>query len=106
MDKQKPGIYYNERIIELTSTISRLKKKALILSWLRLFSFLATIAAGWLLWPEGLIPAFTGVIAALIFFIIFVNRDLDNKIAIENENKRINKKANWVIIFFMVLEYV
>lgn len=87
MDKQKPDIYYNERIIELISTISRLKKKALILSWLRLFSFLATIAAGWLLWPEGLIPAFTGVIAGLVFFIIFVNRDLDNKTAIENTTR-------------------
>lgn len=87
MDKQKPDIYYNERIIELISTISRLKKKALILSWLRLFSFLATIAAGWLLWPEGLIPAFSGVIAGLVFFIIFVNRDLDNKTAIENTSR-------------------
>ena len=87
MNHQSPADYYSQRIQTLNDSLHSLKQKALTLSWLRLFSFLATIAAGWLLWPEGLIPAFSGVIAGLVFFIIFVNRDLDNKTAIENTSR-------------------
>jgi len=94
MGSTNPDKYYKERITSLTTTITQLKKKASLLSWLRLFSFLATIAAGWLLWPEGLIPAFAGIIAGLVFFILFVNRDLDNKTAIENTSRLLDSCRN------------
>ncbi len=82
-----PAVYYKERIIELTSTIGRLKKKALLLSWLRLFSFLSIITLGWWLWPMGLVAAFVGILAGLILFAFIVNRDLDNKALLENNNR-------------------
>ncbi len=87
MDRIKPATYYNNRINTFNETIKGLKKKALTLSWLRLLSFLSTIAIGWMLWPEGLIPATAGIIAGLTFFIIIVNRDLDNKDRIENTSR-------------------
>ena len=87
MNDKNPDGYYKERIIELSSTISRLKKKALLLSWLRLFSFLSIIALGWWLWPMGLVAAFAGIGAGLILFTVIVNRDLDNKALLENNNR-------------------
>ncbi len=84
MDKKKPDVYFTERSHELTTTISGLKRTALMLSWLRLFSFLSIILLGWWLWPMGLLPAFTGIGAGLLLFIVIVKRDLDNKTAIEN----------------------
>jgi hypothetical protein len=87
MKNINPDDYYKERITGLSSTISLLKKKALLLSWLRLFSFLFIIALGWWLWPMGLVPAFAGIGASLLLFIVIVNRDLDNKTAIENNNR-------------------
>lgn len=87
MNSKPPDVYYKERIIALHSTISRLKQKALLLSWLRLFSFLSIIALGWWLWPIGLAVAFAGILAGLILFAFIVNRDLDNKALIENNNR-------------------
>lgn len=87
MKKINPDDYYKERINGLHSTISQLKKKALLLSWLRLFSFLSIIALGWWLWPVGLAAAFAGILAGLILFALIVNRDLDNKAILENNNR-------------------
>ncbi len=87
MNHPPPAEYYVQRLNDLNDTLRSLKKKAGLLSWLRLFSFLATIATGWLLWPEGLIPALAGIIAGLVFFFIFVTRDLDNKAALENNTR-------------------
>ncbi|MFZ1371205.1 MAG: hypothetical protein WAR78_12530, partial [Ferruginibacter sp.] len=87
MDKKKPDVYFTERSHELTTTIIGLKRTALMLSWLRLFSFLSIILLGWWLWPMGLLPAFTGIGAGLLLFIVIVKRDLDNKTAIENSSR-------------------
>ena len=87
MKNNKPDEYYKERITGLSSTISRLKKKALLLSWLRFFSFLSIIGLGWWLWPMGLVVAFAGILAGLILFAFIVNRDLDNKALLENNNR-------------------
>lgn len=87
MNNKKQEVYYQERIAELTTNISQLRKTALMLSWLRLFSFLSIIILGWWLWPIGLLPAFTGIGAALLLFIVIVKRDLDNKTALENNNR-------------------
>lgn len=84
MKNSNPDEYYKERITGLSSTISHLKKKALLLSWLRLFSFLSIIALGWWLWPVGLAAAFGGILTGLILFAVIVNRDLDNKALLEN----------------------
>ncbi len=90
MKSKIPDVYYKRRITGLNSTISSLKKKALLLSWLRLFSFLAIIALGWWLWPMGLIVAFAGILAGLLLFVAIVNRDLDNKTLLENNNRLVD----------------
>ncbi|MBI3138739.1 MAG: hypothetical protein HYZ15_09160 [Sphingobacteriales bacterium] len=84
MKNINPDDYYKERIARLSSTISRLKKKALLLSWLRLFSFLGAVLLTWLLRESGAGWAVAGFITGMIFFFYFVNRDLDNKAMIEN----------------------
>ena len=92
-----PARYYAQRVDELNKTLTALKKKATILSWLRLLSFVITILAGWMLWPEGIWPAFAGIIAGLCFFFIFVTRDLDNKAAIENATRLLKIGENEIL---------
>ena len=87
MNHQSPADYYTQRVNTLSDTLKSLKQKAGFLSWLRLFSFLSAIALGWALWQEGLIPAFSGILAGLVFFFIIVSRDLDNKTRIENTSR-------------------
>ncbi|MBN8685658.1 MAG: hypothetical protein J0M10_01520 [Chitinophagales bacterium] len=89
MNQLSPAEYYANRLASLQISLKTLKKKGAVLSWLRLFSFLATIALGWTLWPEGLVPAFAGILCGLSFFLLFVNRDLDNKTEIENHTRLI-----------------
>lgn len=90
MNSKNQDVYYKERIIELNATISNLKKKALLLSWLRLFSFISIIGLGWWLWPMGLVVAFAGILAGLVLFAFIVNRDLDNKALLENKNRLVD----------------
>ncbi|MBI5373584.1 MAG: hypothetical protein HZA79_16285 [Sphingobacteriales bacterium] len=84
MNQIAPASCYSQRVKTISTTLVTLKKKATLLSWLRLFSFLGAVLLAWLLRKSGAGWAVAGFISGMISFFYFVNRDLDNKAVIEN----------------------
>ena len=80
----QPGIYYEQRLIELDIDLNKLIKKKTRLAWFR-FAAITGIAAAWyFLISYGLMYVFIFAIPLLILFTRLVFADLKNKSAIEH----------------------
>jgi MutS domain V len=84
MTEFKPGEVYISRLNILDAELKQLKKKKSRLAWLRLISFLAAVAALWILLPYGWYLAVAAAIILLGIFFFIVSKDLSNSNAIEN----------------------
>jgi hypothetical protein len=84
MTNNLPANTYLHGLEQLNNQLQKLSQIKSQLTWLRLCSFLAAIAAAWITWPLGL--AITGLSFAILFgiFIFFVSKDLANNNALEH----------------------
>ncbi len=79
-----PAEIYTARLAELKTRLKRLNNTKRNLAWCRLFSFLATIAAVWILFPYAWYLPAGAFLVLIVVFLFFVSKDLSNSQEIEN----------------------
>ncbi len=84
MSDYSPAEIYRDNLGKLNEKLNRLNQKKTALAWLRLGSFLASVAALWLVWPQGWLPVIATFVVLFGIFLYIVSIDIDNNEAIEN----------------------
>ncbi len=75
---------YQQNIANIAQQIHDLKKKKLLLGWLRFGFMLVAIGLSWYAIANGEVLLFPFIILLIAFFFVALNRDLKNSAAIEN----------------------
>ena len=79
--------FYQNRIKELNSRLTALKKRHLVTGWLRLFVFILLVASVIYLWPNGVVSVFLAAVPLTAFFVFLFYQSLRTEENIKNTTR-------------------